>query len=121
MKNRTYEILEVAGPGDLFSRRINWAILVLVLFNTGVQCLDIWWPKTLMEYLQRFEWWPGKDILHYYFLYYSRTGSNGYLSVCSLLNIWRVCGPSMRLGERISPLDCVLDFVRYRSPISSLF
>ena len=71
MKNRTYEILEVAGPGDLFSRRINWAILVLVLFNTGVLCLDIWWPKTLMEYLQRFEWWPGKDILHYYFLYYS--------------------------------------------------
>ena len=71
MKNRTYEILEVAGPGDLFSRRINWAILVLVLFNTGVQCLDIWWPKTLMAYLQRFEWWPGNDILHFYFLYYS--------------------------------------------------
>ncbi|MDE2724891.1 MAG: hypothetical protein OXI59_16090, partial [Gemmatimonadota bacterium] len=71
IKNRTYEILEVAGPGDLFSRRINWAILVLVLFNTGVQCLDIWWPKTLMAYLQRFEWWPGNDILHYYFLYYS--------------------------------------------------
>ena len=71
IKNRTYEILEVAGPGDLFSRRINWAILVLVLFNTGVLCLDIWWPKTLMAYLQRFEWWPGKDILHYYFLYYS--------------------------------------------------
>lgn len=71
IKNRTYEILEVAGPGDLFSRRINWAILVLVLFNTGVQCLDIWWPKTLMAYLQRFEWWPGNDILHFYFLYYS--------------------------------------------------
>ena len=71
MKNRTYEILEIAGPGDLFSRRINWAILVLVLFNTGVQCLDIWWPTTILDYLQRFEWWPGKDILHYYFLYYS--------------------------------------------------
>lgn len=71
MKNRTYEILEVAGPGDLFSRRINWAILVLVLFNTGVQCLDIWWPETILHYLQRFEWWPGNDILHFYFLYYS--------------------------------------------------
>ena len=71
IKNRTYEILEVAGPGDLFSRRINWTILVLVFFNTGVQCLDIWWPKTLMAYLQRFEWWPGNDILHYYFLYYA--------------------------------------------------
>ncbi len=71
IKNRTYEILEVAGPGDLFSRRINWAILVLVLLSTGVLCLDIWWPKTLMAYLQRFEWWPSNDILHYYFLYYS--------------------------------------------------
>ena len=93
MKNRTYEILEVAGPGDLFSRRINLAILVLVLFNTGVQCLDIWWPEALMGYLQRFEWWPGKDIAHYYFLYYSHWFKwlfVGLLIVEYLARMWAV-------------------------------
>ncbi len=93
IKNRTYEILEVAGHGDLFSRRINWAILVLVLFNTGVQCLDIWWPETILNYLQQFKWWPGEDILHYYFLYYSYWFEwlfVGLLIVESLARMWSV-------------------------------
>ena len=123
IKNRTYEILEVAGPGDLFSRRINWAILVLVLFNTGVQCLDIWWPKTLMEYLQRFEWWPGKDILHYYFLYYSRWFEwlfIGLLIVEYLARMWSVhaaggthLAARLRFGLRplqIADLIVILNF-----------
>lgn len=123
MKNRTYEILEVAGPGDLFSRRINWAILVLVLFNTGVLCLDIWWPKTLMEYLQRFEWWPGKDILHYYFLYYSLWFEwlfIGLLIVEYLARMWSVhaaggtyLAARLRFGLRplqIADLIAILNF-----------
>ncbi len=123
MKNRTYEILEVAGPGDLFSRRINWAILVLVFFNTGVLCLDIWWPKTLMEYLQRFEWWPGKDILHYYFLYYSLWFEwlfIGLLIVEYLARMWSVhaaggthLSARLRFGLRplqIADLIAILNF-----------
>jgi len=56
LRERVYEMLEVAAPGDVLSRLLNLGIILLVIFNVlafGLSLLDRLQPYHL--YLNRFE------------------------------------------------------------------
>jgi hypothetical protein len=56
LRERVYEVLEVAAPGDVFSRVLNLGIILLVVLNVlafGLSLLDRMQPYQL--YLDRFE------------------------------------------------------------------